>query len=63
MNKKDWKRVCMCMDRIEYKELRAEAGMIGVSVSELIRRVLRNHFFKAYVYKESLTAKQSSSSR
>ena len=42
-DKKEWKRVCVCMEPCEYRRLRVEAGVVGVSISELVRQLVRHH--------------------
>ena len=44
MTKKEFKRLTICLSEREYRELRKEAGSVGLSMSELIRTLVNGHF-------------------
>jgi len=62
MTKKDWKRVCVCMDPLEYKYARLQAAEIEISVSAYIRSLIRSHLEIEKYMQEKLIAKPFSSS-
>jgi hypothetical protein len=43
MNKKDWKRVTVCMSQKEYDTLKVLAGVYRQSVSAFMRHMVRNY--------------------